>query len=78
MYKVIDQLGLIIFFFLLDDKCQFWLKESSRLLTSPYAQGAYAHSNVYYHNSNCTWLLKFEEGSYINFEIDFFRVKNNT
>ena len=26
---------------------------------------------------NCTWMLKADEGSYVNFEIDYFLVKNN-
>ena len=59
----------------LDDKCQFWLDESSKVLTSPFFDGI---SQQYYHNLNCTWKIKAEQGSYVNFEIDFFRVKNNT
>ena len=43
-------------------------------MTSPY----FGSSQKYYHNLNCTWMLKAEQGSYINFEIDFFEVKNNT
>ena len=26
---------------------------------------------------NCTWIIKAEQGSYVNFEIDSFWVKNN-
>ena len=65
----------LIFFCILDDKCQFWLDESSKVLTSPFFDGT---SQRYYHNLNCTWMLKAEQGSYVNFEIDYFRVKNNT
>ena len=59
----------LIFFYLIDDKCQFWLNESSRVLTSPHA-----YTNVYYHNLNCTWMIKSEQGSYINFQIENFEV----
>ena len=31
----------------------------------------------YYHNLNCTWMLKAEQGSYVNLEIEYFKVKNN-
>ena len=59
----------------LDDKCKFWLDDSAKILTSPYFDGI---DQRYYHNLNCTWMLKAEQGSYINFEIEYFRVKNNT
>ena len=60
----------------LDDKCQFWLDDNSRTLTSPYFDSMY--QSVYYHNLNCTWLIKAQQGSYVNFEIDSLMVKNNT
>ena len=59
----------------LDDKCQFWLDDSTKILTSPYFAG---YNQRYYNNLNCTWILKAEQGSYVNFEIDYFRVKNKT
>ena len=59
----------------LDDKCQFWLDESTKVLTSPYYDG---YDQRYYNNLNCTWILKAEQGSYVNFEIDYFGVKNDT
>ena len=58
-----------------DDNCQFWLDDSAKVLTSPYFDGLEQH---YYINLNCTWILKAEQGSYVNFEIDYFKVKNNT
>ena len=54
----------------LDDKCQFWLDDSTKVLTSPF----FGHLQQYYHNLNCTWILEAEQGSYVNFEIDYFRV----
>ena len=42
-------------------------------MTSPY----FGSGQQYYHNLNCTWLLKAQQGSYVNFEIDYFVVKNN-
>ena len=59
----------------LDDKCQFWLDESSKVLTSPFFDNIYQR---YYNDMNCTWIIKAEQGSYVNFEIDYFKVKNNT
>ena len=66
-------ISLIFFFNYLDDKCQFWMDDRSKVLKSPYFD-----SKSYYHNLNCTWMLKADQGSYINFEIDNFLVKNNT
>ena len=63
-----------LFSVLLDDKCQFWLNETTKVLTSPYFDGS---GQYYYHNLNCTWMLKAEQGFYINFEIGKFMVKNN-
>ena len=65
----------LIIFCILDDKCQFWLDENSKVLTSPFFDGIKQH---YYHNMNCTWMIKAEQGSYVNFEIDTFKVNNNT
>ena len=59
----------------LGNKCQYWLKESSRELTSPYFK--YGTEQTFYHNMNCTWILKAEQGFYINIEIDYFYVNNN-
>ena len=59
---------------ILDDKCQFWLDESSKVLTSPFFDGIYQR---YYNNMNCTWIIKAEQGSYVNFEIDTFSVTND-
>ena len=56
----------LIFFCILDDKCQFWLDESSKVLTSPFFDGI---NQQYYHNMNCTWMLKAEQGSYVNLKI---------
>ena len=64
----------LIFSTSLDDKCQFWLKENSRILISPYFDGV---NQRYYLNLNYTWMLKTEQGFYINFEIEGFWVKNN-
>ena len=69
---------------ILDDKCQFWLDESSKVLTSPFfginvlSNYSQQYSQQYYNNMNCTWMIKAEQGSYVNFEINFFRVKNST
>ena len=60
---------------LLGNKCQYWLKESSRELTSPYFQ--YGTEQKYYNRMNCTWMLKAEQGFYINIEMDYFYVNNN-
>ena len=59
---------------ILDDKCQFWLDEKARVLTSPY----FGSKQLYYPNLNCTWILKAEQGFRINFEIVIFKVKNIT
>ena len=59
---------------ILDDKCQFWLDESSKVLTSPFFDGIYQR---YYNNMNCTWIIEAEQGSYVNFEIENFSVKND-
>ena len=64
---------------ILDDKCQFWLDESSKVLTSPFFESPEhcKYCQKYYNNMNCTWIIKAKQGSYVNFEIDTFRVKNN-
>ena len=71
----------MIIFSILDYKCQFWLDESSKVLTSPFFEPNpilnKTYSQKYYNNMNCTWIIKAEQGSYVNFEIDTFRVKNN-
>ena len=59
----------------LDDKCQFWLDENTKVLTSPYYDG---YDQRYYNNLNCTWMLKAEEGSYVNLEIEYSRVNDDT
>ena len=59
----------------LDDKCQYWLDDSAKVLTSPYFGG---DNQRYYNNLNCTWMLKAEQGSYVNFEIVYFMVKNSS
>ena len=65
------------FSILLDDKCQFWLKESTNVLTSPFFSDTYGSTGtIYHHNLNCVWMLKAEEGSNINIEIDYLDVKN--
>ena len=66
---------LFFLFYYQDDKCQFWLDDSAKILTSPYFDGI---AQRYHHNLNCTWMLKAEQGSYVNFEIVYFKVKNNT
>ena len=58
----------------IDDKCQFWLDDSAKVLTSPYFDGI---DQPYYNNLNCTWILKAEQESYVNFEINTFWVKND-
>ena len=68
----------LTFFFsiLLDDACQFWLKESTKVLTSPYFSNSLIGTGQYYHhNLNCTWTLKAEEGFYVNIEIDYLKVR---
>ena len=71
----------MIIFSILDYKCQFWLDESSKVLTSPFFESCAivnkTYSQKYYNNMNCTWIIKAEQGSYVNFEIDSFWVKNN-
>ena len=69
-------LGSIIFlvFYPIDAECQYWLNETSGLLTSPY----FGSKQQYYHNLNCTWLLTAEPGSYINIQIDSFKVKHKS
>ena len=65
------------FSILLDDKCQFWLKESTNVITSPYFSNTYGSTGtIYHHNLNCVWILEAEEGSNINIEIDYLDVKN--
>ena len=59
----------------LDDKCQFWLNDSAKILTSPYFDGI---NQRYSHNLNCTWMLKAEKGFYVNFEMEYFLVNKNT
>ena len=51
------------------------MNDTAKVLTSPYY---YGYTQRYYNNLNCTWMLKAEQGFYINFEIDYFKVKNNT
>ena len=70
--------SLQFFSILLDDKCQFWLKESTKVLTSPYFGSLTGSGQHYPHNMNCTWILKAEEGSIVNIDIDYFMVKNST
>ena len=64
----------------LDDKCQYWLHwihDSEAVLTTPYFDG---RGQTYYNNLNCTWILKAEEGFFVNFEVrsDEFQVKNSS
>ena len=33
---------------------------------------------INYNKLNCTWMLKADQGSYVNFEIDYFQVKSDT
>ena len=47
-------------------------------MTSPYFDDIRPQGYYYYNNLNCTWMLKADQGSYINFEIDFFQVKSDT
>ena len=63
-------------FYSIDTECQYWLNETAGLLTSPNFETS--SNQQYYNNLNCTWMLKAEQGSYINFEIDKFNVKNNS
>ena len=69
----------LIIFSILDYKCQFWLDESSKVLKSPFFESSEhcQYCQKYYNNMNCTWIIKAEQGSYVNFEIDSFWVKNN-
>ena len=79
-YWFIHDLGLrMIIFSILDYKCQFWLDESSKVLKSPFFEISEhcQYCQKYYNNMNCTWIIKAEQGSYVNFEIDSFWVKNN-
>ena len=64
---------------ILDDKCQFWLDESSKVLKSPFFENSEycQYCQKYYNNMNCTWIIKAEQGSYVNFEIDIFWVTND-
>ena len=83
IYNIIDA-----FLFHVDDHCQFWIDETARVLTSPYFAGdthlygpySYGITQLYGHNLNCIWTLNAKEGSYINLEINYFRVciKTNT
>ena len=56
-----------------DDECQFWLNETAGELTSPHFD--YITFQNYKHNLNCTWILKAEDGFYINLEIYYFQVR---
>ena len=70
----------LIIFSILDYKCQFWLDESSKVLTSPFFNNDFCRFctyATYYNNMNCTWIIKAEQGSYVNFEIENFSVKND-
>ena len=60
--------------YLIDDECQFWLNETAGVLTSPHFDGIFQR---YGHNLNCIWILKAEEGFYINLEMNFFRVRKD-
>ena len=65
---------MIFFSIQIGNKCQFWINKRSRVLTSPYFGG----DKQYYNKLNCVWMLKAEHGYYVNFEIEVFKVKNNT
>ena len=67
----------LIIFCLLENKCQYWLNETSRILTSPFFQMSTMTNIQYNHNLNCTWILKAKQGFYVNFEIDYFWVNND-
>ena len=60
---------------ILEDKCQFWLDKSAKVLTSPYIDGG--EIDQYYNNLNCTWLIEAEQGFYVNFEFEKFWVRQN-
>ena len=61
---------------MIDDHCQYWHNESAGILTSPdYGINGIGHRTISIANSNCTWILKADEESYINLEIDFFNVR---
>ena len=50
--------------------CQYWLNDSAGRLTNPYFGDKLYQSQAYYgHNINCTWIINFRKGFYINFEI---------
>ena len=55
-----------------DDQCQYWLNKTSRILTSP------NHPILYDLNLNCKWILKADEGFYVNLEINSIQVKYET
>ena len=63
----------IIIFYLLGDKCQYWLQDENTHLASPFYSKEYI-MQLYYNNLNCTWLLKADEGYYINFEMKHLQV----
>ena len=63
--------NIYAFLFHIDDHCQFWLDETAGVLTSPYFDG---DDQMYGNNVNCIWTLIAKEGSYINLDIDYFRV----
>ena len=66
----------MVIFYSIVTECQYWLDESNGLLTSPYFDFDLP-VQYYYNNLNCTWILKAEQGFYVNFEIDahHFKVK---
>ena len=68
---------IIIIFCLLENKCQYWLNETLRTLTSPFFEMSSKTSIQYHHNLNCTWILTAGQGFYVNFEIDYFWVNND-
>ena len=55
-----------------DDHCQYWLSEISGVLTSP------NYPKLYDLNLNCKWILKADKGFYVNLEITYVQVKNET
>ena len=56
----------------IEDHCQYWLNENSGVLKSP------NHPSYYDLNLNCKWILKADQGFYVNLELILVKVKNQT
>ena len=73
-------LSQCIYFYYIDDHCQYWLNKADGTLTAPNFGIINDHGN--YQNSlilnlNCTWILNADQGFYITLEIENYGVNRN-